>query len=179
MNFSKLINIVKAYLNFISSKLSSKKSSLSTLQHVVYVSYRIVGENEIHAAKRVLKLSNKSNAYNRFILAISSGLDTTKYLPLELNKTEQYLKFKSSIHQRISFVESYKRNIYLESVNRLKIFLTVFTFVSFIIPFVFTFFSFFLFRDSISFLSYFILFYPVFLSLFLRLAKVEDEYVIK
>lgn len=171
--------MARTYLNFIFSKLSSKKSDLSTLQHVLYVSYRIVGENEIHAAKHALKLNDRSSIYKRFLHAISSGLDTAKYLTLELNKTEQYLKFESSIYQRISFIENYKRNIYLESVNRLKILLTMFTFLSFIVPFVFTFLSFFLFKNSFDFLSYFFLFYPIFLSLFLRLARVEDKYVIK
>lgn len=146
---------------------------------MLYVSYRIVGENEIHATRHVLKLSGKDNAYKRFLYAISSGLDVTKYLTLELNKTEQYLKFKSSVYQRISFIESYKRNIYLESVSKLKILLTVFTFLSFIIPFVFTFLSFFLFNNCFDFLSYFFLLYPIFLSLFLKLARVEDKYVIK
>jgi len=179
LKLNKFINVIRGYLGPIFGKLSSKKLGLSTLQHTLYVSYRMVGENEIHAAKHILRLSDESNMYKRFLCAIGSGFDAARYLTLELNKTEQYLKFKSSVYQRISFIESYKRNIYLESVNRLKVLLTVFTFLSFIVPFVFIFLSFFLFKNSVDFLSYFILFYPVFLSFFLRLARVEDKYVIK
>lgn len=179
MKLGKFVNMMWGHFGPILGKLNSKKLNLSTLQHTLYVSYRIVGENEIHAAKHVLRLSDEDNMYKRFLYAVSSGLDTTKYFTPELNKTEQYLKFNSSIYQRISFIESYKRNMYLESVNKLKILLTIFTFLSFIVPFVFIYLSFFLFKNSIGFLPYFILFYPIFISFFLRLARVEDKYVIK
>jgi len=179
LKINRLINLVQGYLKPIFDKLSNRRLGLSTLQHTLYVSYRIVGENEIHAARHVLKLNDESATYKKFIYAIGSGLDVDKYLTLELNKTEQYLKFKSSIYQRISFIESYNRNMYLRSVDRLKVLLTIFTFLSFIIPFVFIFLSFFLFKNYVDFLSYFILLYPIFLSFFLRLARVEDKYVIK
>lgn len=176
-----LISATKTYPKLILNRLNRKKKvTLSTLQHLLYLSYRIVGENEIHAARHVLRLCNKNKIYKKFLYAVASGLDvSSKHLLSELSKTEQYLKLKSSMNQRISFIENYKRNTYLESVSRLRILLTFFTFLSFIVPFTFLFTSLFLLKDSIDVLSYFILFYPIFISLFLRLAKVENQSIIK
>jgi len=182
---TKKIQVMKNILRrYVTSEKWIKKSRskivLPTLQLILYLSYRIAGRNRVHSLLNAVEYEKAKPEYKRIVLKISSGDDEyEKFLGHEIQEIEDLIEQKGSIKEKISLLESYRRNLYLRSIDNLKIVLTIFLFFSFIVPFSSIFVFLLLFKSAELFLSLFILFYPVLLSIILRAINVEDKLIVK